>query len=167
LAKKPLEQPITLHRGTVLSREFPNVKVGDVVTEKGYLSTSTDPSTVSRFGFGDPGHRGPGGGHLILHAPAGTPAYYAGGYDQESEMLLGRGLNLHIDHVLGNEVEATIKPGATIGATPFRGKTDPGSTYFETSTFKGYKKPRLQGGQRHRPERHRDRSCLGRLGRRR
>lgn len=140
LNRHPTSQPMTLHRGTKIARELPGVKEGDEVAVPSFMSTSPDISTVHRFG----------GDHLELHVPAGTPSHYSGGFDQESEMLLGRGLHLHIDKVEPGHVHATVipsrseeppeKPSETVlGVTPYRGKGEAtGDDYYETTRYRGF-----------------------------
>ena len=95
LAARPLPAPIRVHRGmgnagTVLGRD--PLEPGTVLTDPGFLSTSTDPAAADRFtNFSDQA------AIFDITVPAGTPALAVDTRNSfESEVLLPRGTSLRV-----------------------------------------------------------------------
>ena len=101
-----IDQPMTLHRST-RSSDFMSAKVGDVVTDKGFISTSKDGSVADTINSRDGNNV-----QLIIHAPKGTPGLdinnvYKGfnkenAYQHESEVLLAPGLKFKVLSIKDN-----------------------------------------------------------------
>lgn len=69
LAKmEPTPHDMVVHRGST-AKELRGLKVGDVATDKGFMSTSADPKIAHKFAEGI--HGGERGTKLTIHVPAG------------------------------------------------------------------------------------------------
>lgn len=98
MASSPVTEDICVVRGTDLSHipMNPENMVGHTFDEDSYVSTSLGHNPASAFG----------GKQAVFHwrVPAGTPAMWVekvGHYGAgERELLLGRGLQYHVDHVI-------------------------------------------------------------------
>jgi len=109
-AMTPLSNDIEVVR--VLRGEGPSRhRVGSVITDKAYMSTSTDPNFATKWRYSVADDEAPTGLVLRLKVPAGTKALdiskTSASYG-ENELLLQRGLSYRVMKIMGNVVEADI-----------------------------------------------------------
>ena len=100
------EKPMVLFRGIGEKDEYDNIIPGDTLSDKGFISTSFEPSVAESFG--DSGH--PQGIVLEIYLPEGSKAVYGRGAGDEStgsltpgnwgggenEVILPRGTEFYI-----------------------------------------------------------------------
>jgi hypothetical protein len=105
LAKASTSEPGIVSRGIRFRSgrppdEWANAVPGDIVTDKGYMSTTTNASTARSFGAGS----GNGGMLVEVCVPAGTPALSllkraGGSLAHEEELLLQRNLKFKVREI--------------------------------------------------------------------
>ena len=96
LAKmEPTPRDMLVHRGSV-AKELRDVKVGDVITDKGFMSTSADAATGHAFASGI--HGGEVGTKISIHVPKGTKLSPLPTMLGEGEHLFPRNTSLRVTH---------------------------------------------------------------------
>jgi len=109
--KASTDHEMTVYRSVVSGFWQPlvgNVKPGDVVTDKSYTSTTTNPEGVKRFGS-----------HTVeIKVPKGAKAIPMDGiskYEHESEVVLGRGTQFEVVSTTPQKTVLRVIPAGTIG----------------------------------------------------
>ena len=100
IKRSVIDQPMTLHRST-RSSDFAGAKVGDVITDKAFVSTSKEKGVATNKTITDGNNI-----QLVIQTPKGTPGLdvnnvYEGfgkknGYQDEQEVLLAPGLKYKV-----------------------------------------------------------------------
>ncbi len=93
---KPVPDTVTTYRG-VRSGPLSKAKVGDVIDEPGFMSTSLSANTAEGFATRRKQDQSPSADErriLMFDVPKGTPAVWAS--DHEAELLIGRGHRLEV-----------------------------------------------------------------------
>jgi hypothetical protein len=113
-----LESPAMVTRGIALDKQAPEfiqqwkaIRPGDVLTDKGYMSTTLNPEGV---GFGEKGSWSAYGVRLDIMVPKGTPGVLLDNFtfdkiaSREEELLLGRNTRLLVHKVVAEGRKMTI-----------------------------------------------------------
>lgn len=112
------EKPMVLFRGIGATSAYDDIQAGEIIADKGFLSTSFKPTTAEGFG----GSQGPKGIVLEIYLPEGSKAVYGHGAAHENtgtlstssfaggenEVILPRGTEFYITDVVHYESGAKL-----------------------------------------------------------